>query len=212
VIDLVIDTHGSYLNIAVLKDDIVLSFISREEKEHSTNTLLAIEQCLKNAHFVIEDVKRIYVVNGPGSFTGVRIGVTIAKTLAYTLKKEIVPISSLMSYALSCKEQGDYIIPMIDARRDAVYAMIIDKNNHIVLKEQYLPIEELLRYCRGLTGKKCFVSYQTFSKVDVGHPKFNFAGIVAYYKESQALHPHLVKPNYLKKTEAEENLIYDKRI
>ncbi len=206
MISLFIDTHTDYLTIAVLKDDTLLSFVSRKEKEHSKYTLSVIEQCFTNAHLTVRDVDRIYVVNGPGSFTGVRIGVTIAKTLAYTLKKEIIPVSSLMSYALSVHGY-DYIIPMIDARRDAVYASILDKEYHVILKEQYISMEELLRYCKGLTGKKAFVSYQSFSRVETINPQLDIINIIRFYKNSQLVNPHVVQPNYLKKTEAEEKLV-----
>jgi len=71
-----------------------------------------------------DEITKIIVVNGPGSFTGIRIGVTIAKVYAWTLKIDITTITSLEAMALSSKSNTTYKVPMIDARRGYVFAGI----------------------------------------------------------------------------------------
>jgi len=208
VISLFIDTHTNVLNIAVLKDLNVLSSIKKEEKEHSTKTLMAIDECLQKAKTTLSDINRIYVVNGPGSFTGVRIGVTVAKTLAYTLKKEIVSVSSLMAYALSSGVKS-IIVPIINARRGAVFGMIMDENNNILLNEQYILLEDLKEKAQSHKKDITYVSYDTFENIAVEKADMDFAKVVEYYQHFPCMNPHNVNPNYLKKTEAEENLQYD---
>ncbi|MEI5995457.1 tRNA threonylcarbamoyl adenosine modification protein YeaZ [Enterococcus sp. 4G2_DIV0659] len=81
----------------------------------------AITQVVKEVGLTPKDLDRIVVAQGPGSYTGLRIGVTTAKTLAYTLKKELVGISSLKTVAANCVGIEGMIVPIFDARRNNVY-------------------------------------------------------------------------------------------
>ena len=92
----------------------------------------------------INDIDNIVVLNGPGSFTGIRVGVTVAKTIAWALKKDIIPLSSLELMATT-NTNKKYLIPMIDARRGNVFGAIYDKDLNIILKEQLISREELLK-------------------------------------------------------------------
>ena len=96
MICLFIDTTFKDVSIALVEDNTILASINKSiPNEHSIYTVSFIDDVLKEAKKTPDMVDRILVVNGPGSFTGVRIGVTIAKTYAYLLKKDIVPVSSL---------------------------------------------------------------------------------------------------------------------
>lgn len=99
------------------------------------------KQKLKN------DIDGIVVAKGPGSYTGVRIGVTTAKTLAYALNTKLYGVSSLAALAATVKnDKQKLLVPIIDARREAVYTGVyqnVDGNITTIIKDQYLPIEEL---------------------------------------------------------------------
>ena len=126
MITLFIDTSSSDVSIAILRDGIVLDkIIENIPNKHSVYTVSYIDSLLKKCNIKPKDVKNIMVVNGPGSFTGVRIGVTIAKTFAYLNDVSIIPISSLKMLALSISH--DYCLSLIDAHHDNYYIGLLLK-------------------------------------------------------------------------------------
>ena len=136
MITLFIDTSSSDVSIALIKDNIILdSIISCVPNEHSIYTVSYIDKILKNANVDVSDVNRIMVVNGPGSFTGVRIGVTIAKVYAYLKAIPVICISSLKMRAIS--GMGDYILSLIDAHHENYYVGLYDKNMDEIIKEGF---------------------------------------------------------------------------
>ena len=102
---LFIDTHYLDVNIVLFKDNKLLA--KEEEKEvrnTSVVTMPLIDKILKDNNIIPSDLNKIAVCIGPGSFTGTRIGVTIAKTLAYTLNIDIVKLSSLDLVAINTND------------------------------------------------------------------------------------------------------------
>ena len=100
MITLFIDTSTTTLTVALIKDNKVLEESTVSSSEHSKHTMPEIEKLFKNNNIEPKSVNKIMVTNGPGSFTGIRIGVTIAKTYAWACNINIVPISTLKAYAL----------------------------------------------------------------------------------------------------------------
>ena len=97
-----IDTSSSILVSGLIKDGILIGEIKETlGKDLSTNTLYLIEEMFNECSVDVNDVDKIIVVNGPGSFTGIRIGITIAKTYAWALDKKITTISSLEAMSVS---------------------------------------------------------------------------------------------------------------
>lgn len=205
MISLFLDTSSSYLNIAVLKDGIVLKedYIYLE-RELSKMALKKIADLINEAGLTPNDILQICCVNGPGSFTGLRVGVTIAKTFAWGLNKKLIPVSSLLAMATSITDQ-EYIIPIIDARRDYVFAAIYDNNYNYILDEQYISKKELFDKVDNLKGSYKFVATTDFKDIKVEHYKPNINNLFNHLTFN-AVEPHKFIPNYLKKTEAEENL------
>lgn len=202
---LYIDTTTTYLYTGVVEDNKLLSEIKKEyKKDLSSVTLKNISDMLDSIHLKINDIDKIMVVNGPGSFTGIRIGVTLAKTLAYSLKKEIITISSLEAMALSSKK-NIITIPIIDARRGYVYGAIYDKDNNPILKDQYIKLEVLKLASDNLIDDYTFIGNNSLVD-DIEEYDPNILKIVTTYKDKESINPHLVNPIYLKKTEAEENI------
>jgi len=109
----------------------------------SSKILTIIEEGLTENNISIKSIDKIFVVNGPGSFTGVRIGVTIAKTIAWALNKDLVPLSSL-EYMATSNSNKKYLISMIDARRGNVFAGIYDSNLNCIKKDSLIGLDELL--------------------------------------------------------------------
>src|SRR5699024_1939365 len=98
---LAIDTSNEALGIALYQNEkIIAEYISVSKIKHSTRLMPAIAQLMENADVEPKDLEKIIVAKGPGSYTGVRIGLSIAKTLAWSLNIPIVGISSLEALAL----------------------------------------------------------------------------------------------------------------
>lgn len=201
-----IDTAASRIILGIIADGEVLKEINVENSHDlSTRIFPLIDELFSATHVCAKDVTRIYVVNGPGSFTGVRIGVTIAKTMAWTLKKEIVTISELELMATT-NTSTTYIVPMIDARREAIYGAIYDRNGNIILKEQYITTESLLNQIPDLEDVT-FLGYEpVLKRAKIETPVVDLRKMIARHQTDLPLNPHQVNPNYLKQTEAEENL------
>lgn len=208
-----LDTSSSYLYTAIVQDEKILTSITKKmERDLSKMTLPLISDMFKEAHLSPSDIDKILVVNGPGSFTGVRIGVTIAKIFSWALSKKISVISSLEAMATSIGN-FDYVVPMIDARRGYVFAGIYDQNGKAVMNNQYIQKTTLEIAMDQLPGKVCVISNDDLSCQNF--PSFsykpNYLQIVSRFENNKELNPHLVYPEYLKRTEAEENHIKNKK-
>lgn len=207
MIKFLIDTSSSNIILGLYQDNQPIKEII-EENDHQLSSRIfpLIDQLFQSTEKKVEEVDEIVVVNGPGSFTGVRIGVTIAKTYAWSLKKKIIPVSELQVMA-STKTDTDYLIPMIDARRNCVYAGIYDRDLNTVLNDQYLSIEDLKKEVEKLDGSYTYLCDTKLDQLDhciPSHP--NLSNVLKYHENDVGINPHQVNPNYLKKTEAEENL------
>ena len=203
---LYIDTTTSNLYTAIYEDNKILNEVKGMfGKDLSKVALFKIKEMLDGVNLVPNDVDKIIVVNGPGSFTGIRIGVTIAKTFAYSLNKEITTISSLQAMALSSGKDDDFVVPIIDARRGYVYAGIYDKNGNNILKDQYISLEALRLACDNLIGDYTFIGNN--EKLDIDSEEYvpNLLKIINKFVDKESINPHEVNPIYLKLTEAEEN-------
>ena len=134
---LYIDTSSSFLYSAIYKDNTIISEVKEEYGQSlSEVTLPKIVEMFTNNNLSPKDVDKIIVVNGPGSFTGTRIGVTIAKVYAWSTNIPITTITSLEAMAISSKSNKIHV-PMINARRNYVYAAIYDKDYNVLLKPQH---------------------------------------------------------------------------
>ena len=207
MITLYLDTTSSFLYTALIKDEETIAEIKeRLDNKLSEYTLPRIEEMINIKGISIDEIGKIIVVNGPGSFTGIRIGLTIAKTLAWAKSIPIIPISSLEAMALSADGEYDYVVPAIDARRDYVYASIYDvKNNSFVMNEKHILVDTLNVALDSLIGDACFVSNDIIkTEYDVQPYEPKIEKIVSFVKDREGVNPHSVDANYLKMTEAEE--------
>ncbi|HWK23959.1 MAG TPA: tRNA (adenosine(37)-N6)-threonylcarbamoyltransferase complex dimerization subunit type 1 TsaB [Ureibacillus sp.] len=154
-----IETSNAPLSIAIVKDGLVLEEIVQNEKlTHSVTVMPAIEELFQKANLKPTEIDAIAVSEGPGSYTGLRIGVTIAKTLAWTLKKPLVGVSSLQVLAANIQDFNGIICALFDARRQNVYAgAYLGQTLETVIKEHHNSIEGLLDQLQELNTPVKFV-------------------------------------------------------
>lgn len=142
---LAIDTSNYVMGVAVLKEGAVAGeYVTNIKKNHSIRLMPAIDQVMKETGTKPEELDRIAVAHGPGSYTGVRIGLTTAKTMAWSLGIPVVGVSSLEAVARQGAFFSGYVCPFFDARRGLVYTglyrsdMTIDKAEKNILMEDWL--------------------------------------------------------------------------
>ncbi|MFC4409665.1 tRNA (adenosine(37)-N6)-threonylcarbamoyltransferase complex dimerization subunit type 1 TsaB [Chungangia koreensis] len=118
-----IDTSNYPLSVAIVQDNrILVEETTNLKLNHSIATMPTVEEVFRKAGLKPKEIDAIAVAEGPGSYTGIRIGVTIAKTLAWTLQKPLVGVSSIQSIAANALRFNGVICPIMDARRGNVYS------------------------------------------------------------------------------------------
>ena len=203
---LYIDTSSSYLYSAIVEDDKLISSVAEDYGQSLSEIALPkIVEMFEKNNLSPKDVDKIIVVNGPGSFTGIRIGITIAKVYAWSLKIPITTISSLEAMAISSKENKKHV-PMINARRGYVYAAIYDEQNKVIHKPEHIKWEELEKEINALDNIEIISNDEFDWDVDKMSYVPDFVLMVNKFKDKEDINPHAVNPEYLKLTEAEEKL------
>lgn len=143
---LAFDTSNKPLSVAVVVDGEVLAHVeSTEKKTHSISILPDIKNTLEESNLTINDIDLIAVSKGPGSYTGVRIAVTVAKTLADTLSKKLVGVSSLELLAAN-GDKAHILVPLMDARNDNAFAGVYQnsRDNFVsIMQDHHTSMEKL---------------------------------------------------------------------
>ena len=206
------DTSSKALTLAILEDETLLAQMTLNiKKNHSITLMPAIDFLMKSLDMKPTDLDRIAVAQGPGSYTGLRIAVATAKTLAHTLKIELVGVSSLL--ALVPEQVEGLVIPIMDARRNNVYAGFY-QSGQAVRPEAHLPLAEVLEMAGTADQPVTFVGETaTFAEqikdalpqaaIQSTLPDAATIGRLGLDLPAQSIHDFV--PNYLKRVEAEEN-------
>ena len=209
---LAFDTSSKALSLAILEDKQVLAETTINiKKNHSITLMPAIDFLMNSLDMKPTDLHRIVVAQGPGSYTGLRIAVATAKTLAHTLKIELVGVSSLL--ALVPEQVEGLVIPVMDARRNNVYAGFY-QSGQAVWPEAHLPLAEVLEIAGAANQSVTFVGETAAftEQIEVALPQATLqptlpnaaaVGRLGLDLPSQSIHDFV--PNYLKRVEAEEN-------
>jgi len=135
---LLIETATSSCSVALTENGIIIGFREASEKNiHASHITLFIEELMNNAGKKYSDLNAVAVSKGPGSYTGLRIGVSTAKGLCYALDIPLLGINTLEAMASGLQSQidladSDLLIPMIDARRMEVYTCIFQKDFKLI--------------------------------------------------------------------------------
>jgi len=147
-----IDTATSVASVALMDDEKLIGLMTlNDKKTHSQKLMVLIESLFEQTGIGIHDVDKIAVAVGPGSFTGLRIGVTTAKALAHGARKPVVEISALESLAAGLIHKN--VCAMFDARRDTVFTGIYGEDG---LSDSQIHIDELIEICQKM-DRICFV-------------------------------------------------------
>ena len=196
---LFIDTSSFFINIAITYNNtIIYHKYTKVERDMSSLIIPIIKEGFDSVSFDIKNLDKIFIVNGPGSFTGVRVGVTVAKTIAWSLNIPLIPISSLEVIA-STNSDKKYHVGLIDARRGNVFAGVYDKELNVIKEDRFINFNELdINDYYELIGEGYKESNPDILKV------------INKHINDEDINPHVLKPNYLKLTEVEEKL-NDKR-
>ena len=207
MISLFLNTFSNYLNIVLIKDEKVLDEVYKKlDKDLSKEALSNIKEVIERNNLSPDNINEIIIARGPGSFTGLRVGTTIAKVFAYFKNIKLCSVSSLEVMATST--EGEIIVPLIDARRDYVYGAIYDKDYNVLMEEKYLKREDLIKEAEKYNKKIVYVSNDDFDDLDVKKYEPNSTNLIKYINKKEEDSKAFI-PTYLKRTEAEEN--YDKR-
>ena len=146
---LLIETATKSCSVSLASDDKIIATKQEvnEQYSHAEKLTVFIAELFKNQDFTIQDLDAVAVSKGPGSYTGLRIGVSTAKGLCYALDIPLVAISTLraMAFGMAQKEESNLYCPMIDARRMEVYNAFYNSSNKeirgvqadIITKESY---------------------------------------------------------------------------
>lgn len=205
MISLFFDTSSKKLAIYLVKDNDILYKNEIETiNDHSKYLVPFIDEALKNNNLKPEDVNKVFVVNGPGSFTGTRIGVTVGKVFAYSTNISTIPISSLKQYIFS-ESNKDYYVSIIKDKANRVYYGIYDKDYNDIVTDKYNYLDEFNKDISKLEGNIVYICDEEIEGINVVKPKLDIIKLINYYKDNE-INPHLLKPNYIKKIEAEEKL------
>ena len=202
---LYIDTSSSFLYTAIVNNDKVEAEVKKEYGHKlSEYALPEIVSMFEKNNLNAKSIDKIIVVDGPGSFTGIRIGITIAKVYSWSLSIPITTITSLEAMSVS-SNTNTYKVPILDARRKYVFAAIFDKDDNVVLQPTYLKLEELNEKLKYIENYKIITNdqFEEFKNAEKYSPEFN--KIISRFKNKKSINPHAVNPNYLKLTEAEES-------
>ena len=193
---LVIDSATKHLYIGLFDGESKLGcFYEAGHNDHSVKLMTEIERLLNSFQFSVKDLDEILVGIGPGSYTGLRIGVVVAKMFGWNNNIPVKTVSSLAMIA-STSNTKDLIISEIDARRGNSFLGVYKntgKGLQLVVEEQLANLEEFKNKMK-----------EAYKVVSVGEP--NILKLLNSELIAEVQDIHTLNPNYLRKTEAERNL------
>ena len=207
---LAIDTSTKAGSVCLLNnDEIIGELYFNLEKTHSERILPIIDYLLKFSKTDINEIDLFVSGIGPGSFTGIRIGLSIAKGFSFALKKPLIGVSSLDALANDVYVKDEFISIIEGRNNEFFYAIFKRENQDLVLKSDYLcgTINELpqKRYAVILINKKEQTQEFPFERVIKGQLFAHNFGIIGYNKYLKNEIATDVNPLYIKPSDAEIN-------
>lgn len=209
---LAIETATKNCSVALSKDGVTIlcKEIAEEGYSHAERLHVFIEQLLSELELSYKDLSAIAVSQGPGSYTGLRIGVSAAKGLCYALNIPLIAIDTLASLASQVIVEEGYIVPMIDARRMEVYSAIFNSKLHkireiraeILTSESFSDSSEKIYFIGDCAEKsKTVLNQNNHVYLDtIIYPSAKDMSAMAYekYKKNDIVDVAYFEPFYLK--------------
>lgn len=226
-----VDSSYSTATCALIKDDKILAEINlNDKKQHSVILMRLIDSILKEYEIDINAIDAFIISRGPGSFTGLRIGMATLKGLAFASKKPLISVSTLDALAYNSISFQGIICPIMDALRDNIYTCLYkNENNNLtpLIKEQCLNINELVTILKEQTLPIIFVGdgvakHKEFLQENIPNsffapnhsnfPKASSVGELGIKKINDGVIENIdsINPIYLRKSQAERE--YEKRM
>ena len=223
---LALDTSNKTLSVAVeLTDGTIIEQTIENTLQHSVLLMPTIEAVFKEAGITAKDLTKVVVAEGPGSYTGLRIGVTVAKTLAKSLGIPLVGVSSLdvfLPNLASKVEVGEVVVPFFDARRGNIFAVGYKKTDEgfeKVIGEQHISWDDFLKvlpeHAAGVTfvGQLQSITKEAIVEKGASEAKWlegpdaipHATSLIELGRNKEAVDADVFVPMYLKLAEAEEN-------
>lgn len=207
-----IETATKNCSVAIAKDGetILCKEIAEESYSHAEKLHLFIEQILSEAKISIKDLVAVAVGQGPGSYTGLRIGVSATKGLCFALDIPLIAVDTLQTLASQSNVSDGKIIPMLDARRMEVYsgifnsklekvreiqAEIITENSFLDFKEKLYFVGDCTEKCKGVLTKENFIFLE-----DIKYPSASAMSKISFdkYQKNDTVDVAFFEPYYLK--------------
>lgn len=187
---LLIETSASVLSVALSRDGaVVLERVCTEPRMQASLTAPLVKEVLDGAGITIADCDAVAVSAGPGSYTGLRVGVSTAKGLCFGAGKPLIAVGTLDIIARSPIESGmTYIVPMLDARRMEVYTAVYKPDGERITPIEALVVEEgsFGKYLEK--GKVLFIGDGALKcKGVIGHPNAVFQEVQPLARNMAAL-------------------------
>lgn len=225
MLTLAVDTSCLTASCAIVQDGIVIAELSTQHgKTHSQKIMPMINTTLSMVDKKLNHIDLFAASIGPGSFTGIRIGVVTIKTLAYSLRRPVCGISTLDALAYTMPDFNGIISPMIDARNNQVYTAFyrkMDNSLEILYSESGIKIEDWIiqaeKYNEEILvlGNGFEIHYDKL-KISLGlslvnspqgtyYPRASASALLAehsYYNKG-TISPFELQPLYLRKSQAE---------
>ncbi len=223
---LAIDTSNVALSVAVVEDERVLAELStNENKNHSVRLMNSIALLLEQVGMTPKQLDGIVAAKGPGSYTGVRIGVATAKSMAWALGIPVTGVSSLQVLAANAIGFSGGIVPLFDARRDQVYTGYYQANGmnfpEIAIAEQIVLLRDWLGVIREQAGDQPILflgddvkihqaviqeqlgAQARFAPASYHVPRAGHLGLIGIGQLVTGISAHELVPEYLQLAEAE---------
>lgn len=209
MICLFFDTSSDLLKVSLIKGDkIIFDKELHTKNDHSSYLVPTIDEAFKSNNIDFKELDEIIVGNGPGSFTGTRISIAVAKTYAFSFNIPVYMISSLEELIYD-NDGYDFYVPIIEEKKDNLYFSIFDKDKKRVMDDTYSSTEYMYKKLEELDGKILLISLSNkeYEKYDTVKASINALNIMKNIDvNNEKVNPHLLKPNYIKKIEAEAKL------
>lgn len=213
-----IDTSSNLCSVSLLEDNqTIKELMIDNNKTHSQNLMPLIQNLFVEANTGLPDIDLIACNKGPGSFTGIRIGIATAKAIAEVAKIPVIGISSLDCLAYNVPNATGVICSIIDANNNQVYCAIFDKNYNLI--EQYIAddisnIKSILKNYNDITFvgtgsvnyKDTILKFFSNAKFSTNNNQHSSnVGKCAFekYKNGYTENADTILPMYLRKSQAE---------
>ncbi|MBQ3199599.1 MAG: tRNA (adenosine(37)-N6)-threonylcarbamoyltransferase complex dimerization subunit type 1 TsaB [Firmicutes bacterium] len=225
-----VDAAGKGLSLAVVEGDrLIASCCLNVGLTHSERLLPMLQALLGGAGLTLADMDLVAVTNGPGSFTGLRIGLATAKGLAEGQGLPLLPVGTLEAEAYAVRQMGAFICPVLDARRNEVYTALYAPDGAEIWPPMALSLSDLAERLREFLAASADIKQVIFvgdaaeiyinqMRAELGEacriapPEKRLFGafgaaFIAQERTEEALPPERVEAFYLRLSEAERNRI-----